>query len=87
MKLTPTRMPTEKKAQIRMSKLAGLIARQRISLILPSFNDLSEEDKWSLFDECVHPRLEFPVALKDRAFKMMMQMVAKSWRTHKSELV
>ena len=80
-------MPTEKKAQIRMRKLAGLIARQRISLILPSFNDLSEEDKWSLFDECVQPRLEFLVALKDRAFKMMMQMVAKSWRTHKSELV
>ena len=79
-------MPTEKKAQIRMRKLAGLIARQRISLILPSFNDLSEEDKWSLFDECVQPRLEFLVALKDRAFKMM-QMVAKSWRTHKSELV
>ena len=70
-----------------MRRLAGLIARQRISLVMPSFNDLSEEDKWSLFDECVQPRLEFPVALKDRAFKMMMQMVTKSWRTHKSELV
>ena len=43
--LTLAGMPTEKKAQIRMRKLAGLIARQRISLILPSFNDLSEEDK------------------------------------------
>ena len=85
--LTPARMPTERKAQIRMRKLAGLIARQRISLMLPSFNNLSEEDRWSLFDECVQPRLEFLVALKDRAFKMMMQMVAKSWRTHKSELV
>ena len=50
-------------------KLASLIAIQRISLILPSFNDLSEEDKWSLFDECVQPRLEFPVALKDRALR------------------
>jgi len=85
--LTPAGMPIEKKAQIRMRKLASPIARQMISLILGSFNDLSEEDKWSLFDECVQPRLEFPVALKDRAFKMMMQMVAKSWRTHKSELV
>ena len=87
MELTPAGMPTEKKAQIRMRKLASPIARQMISLILGSFNDLSEEDKWSLFDECVQPRLEFPVALKDRAFKMMMQMVAKSWRIHKSELV
>ena len=25
--------------------------------------------------------------MKDRAFKMMMQMVAKSWRTHNNELV
>ena len=43
--LTLDGMPTEKNAQIRMRKLAGLIARQRISLILLSFNDLSEEDK------------------------------------------
>ena len=51
--LTPAGMPKEKRVQIRMRRLAGLIARQRISLVMPSFNDLSGDDKRQLFDECV----------------------------------
>jgi len=85
--LTPDGMPIERKAHLRMRKLAGLIARQRISLVLPSFSDLSEEDKKLLFDECVHPFLVFSDELKVIAYKNMMQMIAKSWRTHKSDLV
>ena len=45
MGLTPTGFPTEKRAQIRMRRLVGLIARQRISLVLPSFNSLSEKTR------------------------------------------
>lgn len=85
--LSMSALPVEKRAQIRMRRLAGLIARQRISLNMPSFNTLSEEDKMDLFNECVQPRLEFPKEKKHIACKKMMQMVAKSWRTHKSELV
>ena len=49
--LTPTGFPIEKRAQIRMRRLVGLIARQRIFLVLPSFNLLSEQDKITIFDE------------------------------------
>jgi hypothetical protein len=80
-------MPKEDDAQARMKRLAGLIARQRISLVMSSFSDLSHEDKMSLFEGCVHPRLEFAEELKEIACKTMMQMVAKCWRTHKSHLV
>jgi len=69
-----------------MRRLVGLIARQRISLVLPSFNSLSEQDKMIIFDECVQPWLEFLEELKATACKKIMQMVAKSWRTHKSDL-
>jgi len=69
-----------------MRRLVGLIARQRISLVLPSFNSLSEQDKITIFDECVQPWLEFLEELKATACKKIMQMVAKSWRTHKSDL-
>jgi hypothetical protein len=84
--LTPTRIPIGKRAQIRMKRLIGLIARQRISLVLPSFNSLSEQDKMIISGECVQPWLEFPKELKAIACKKIMQMVAKSWRTHKSNL-
>ena len=62
------------------------MARQRIYLVLPSFNSLSEQDKMTLFDECVQPWLEFLEALKAIVCKKTMQMVAKCWRTHKSDL-
>jgi len=57
--LTPAGIPTKKRAHIRMRRLIGLIARQRISLVLPSFNSLSEQDNMTIFDECVQPWLEF----------------------------
>ena len=69
-----------------MRRLVGLIARQRISLVLTSFNSLSEQDKMIIFVECVQPWLEFPEELKAIACKKIMQMVAKSWRIHKSDL-
>jgi hypothetical protein len=87
MELTEDGMPKEKEAKARMRRLAGLIARQRISLVMASFSVLSDEDKMHLFDDCVQPKLEFAEELKDMACKKMMQMVAKCWRTHKSHLV
>ena len=57
--LTPTRFPTEKMAHIRIRRLVGQIARQRISLVLPSFNSLIEQDKITIFGERVQPWLEF----------------------------
>ena len=53
MELTSIGIPIEKRAQIRMRRLVGLIARQRISLVLPSLNSLSEQDKITIFDEHV----------------------------------
>ena len=86
MELNPIGIPTEKRAQIRTRRLIGLIARQRISLVLPSFNSLIEQDKITIFGERVQPWLEFLEELKATMCKKIMQMVAKSWRTHKSDL-
>jgi hypothetical protein len=43
--LTVDGMPTEKKVVTRMRKLAGLIARQRLSLLMVSFDDLIDNEK------------------------------------------
>ena len=39
-----------------------------------------------IFDECVQPWLEFLEELQVRSCNKIMHMVAKSWRTHKSDL-
>ena len=80
-------MPTEKKAVTRMRKLAGLIARQRLSLLMVSFDDLIDNEKEQLFNECVQPHLEFSSELRAKVLKVMMRIVNKSGRTFKSELV
>jgi len=73
--------------KLRLRRLAGLIARQCLSLVMPSFSCLSLRQKWSLFDTYVMPWLQFPPEMKNLAFKCAMKMTAKSWRTHKNNLV
>lgn len=52
-------MPRPMNQKRRLRTLVGLIARQRLSLVMPGFRSLSRRDKWSLFDNFVHPHLEF----------------------------
>ena len=42
-------LPTERRHILRLRKLAGLIARQKLSLVMPKINSLTKADKWRLF--------------------------------------
>jgi len=79
-------MPTKRNQKLRLQTLAGLIARQRLSLVMPGFKSLSDKQKWFLFDKCVQPFLEFPPEMKPFGFRQAMKSTAKAWRTHKSKL-
>jgi hypothetical protein len=54
---------------------------------MPSFKDLTDEDKWKLFDKHVMPHLEFPPEMKSEGFRTIMKVISKSWRTYKNRLV
>ena len=60
MVVTEIGLPTERRHILRLRKLTGLIARQKLSLVMPKFNSLTKVDKWRLFDQYVTPFLEFP---------------------------
>jgi hypothetical protein len=79
-------MPTERNQKLRLRMLAGLIARQRLSLVMPGFKSLSDKQKWFLFDKYVQFFLEFPPEMKPFGFRQVMKSTAKAWRTHKSKL-
>jgi hypothetical protein len=85
--LTEDGMPTKEVALRRMRKLASLIARERLKLTMPSFNQLDDEERDRLFDEYVQPKLKFDDHLRDTTCYMMMRMINHSWRTYKSDLV
>ena len=79
-------MPTKRNQKLRLQTLAGLIARQRLSLVMPGFKSLSDKQKWFLFDKYVQPFLEFPQEMKPFGFRQVLKSTAKAWRTHKSKL-
>jgi len=71
---------------LRLRALAGLIARQKLSLVMPGFKSLSVQQKWPLFDTYVEPFLEFSPEMKPFGVRQVMKTTAKAWRTHKSKL-
>ncbi|XP_040376952.1 uncharacterized protein LOC102718982 isoform X2 [Oryza brachyantha] len=80
-------MPIVRRQQLRLKRVAGLIAREKLSLVMPSFKSLSHQEKWKLFDKHVLPYLEFPPEMKALGFKQVMKTTARAWTTHKSNLV
>jgi hypothetical protein len=79
-------MPKERRQNLRLRTLAGLISRQRLSLVMPGFKSLSDKDMCSLFNKWVQPFLEFPAEMKSSGFKQVMKTISKAWRTYKSKL-
>jgi hypothetical protein len=52
-------MPVPLTQKRRFRALAGLVARQKILLNLPKIKELSNEEKWDLFDKHVQKHLKF----------------------------
>jgi hypothetical protein len=64
----------------RFRALAGLVARQKIPLILPEIKELRNDEKWDLFDKHVQKHLKFQEDAKPQAFKLFWNTAAKAWR-------
>ncbi|KAJ1255962.1 hypothetical protein BS78_K127600 [Paspalum vaginatum] len=69
-------MPRQRKEKNRLRRLAGIIARQRLSLVMPTFKSLKSEEKWKLFDNYITPHLEFPPDIKELGCKKAMKLIA-----------
>jgi hypothetical protein len=52
-------MPVPLTQKLKFTALAGLVARQKISLNFPEIKELSNDEKWDLFDKHVQKHLKF----------------------------
>ena len=77
-------VPVDEKVTIRFSKLAGLVARKRVSLLLPTIEALDSVEKEWLFEEHIQKYLEFQPHMKQVACKMAFKKVGKAWRSFRS---
>jgi hypothetical protein len=57
-------VPLDTTVNMRLSRVCGLVARQRVSLILQGFDDLSENEKDELFENSIQAYVQYPKKLK-----------------------
>jgi hypothetical protein len=62
-------MPVPLTQKRRFKALAGLIARKKIPLHLPEFKELSNDEKWDLFDKHVQKHLKLQEDAKPQALE------------------
>jgi predicted nuclease with RNAse H fold len=79
-------MPAPLTQKRRFRALAGLVARQKIPLNVPEIKELSNDEKWDLFDKHVQKHLKFQEDAKPQAFKLFWKTAAKAWRQFRFQL-
>jgi hypothetical protein len=79
-------MPAPLTQKRRFRALAGLVARQKIPLNLAELKELSNDEKWDLFDKHVQKHLKFQEDAKSQAFKLFWKTTAKAWRQFSFQL-
>jgi hypothetical protein len=59
-------LPFDNEINTRLSRVCGLAARQRVSLTLERFDDLTKNDKDELFENSIQADVEYPEQLKQK---------------------
>jgi hypothetical protein len=77
-------VPLTQKRRIRA--LARLVARQKIPSHFPEIKELSNDEKWDLFDKHVQKHLKFQEDVNPQAFELFWKTAAKAWRQFKFQL-
>jgi Fe2+ transport system protein B len=72
---------------MKLSRVCGLAARQRVSLTLQGFDELTKNVKDKLFKNSIQAYVQYPEELKQKGKKVAMKIVSHAWRSYKSKLV
>jgi hypothetical protein len=80
-------VPLDTTVNMRLSRVCGLATRQRVSLILQGFDDLTENEKDKLFEKSIQAYIQYPEELKKKGKKVAMKIISHAWRIYKSKLV
>jgi hypothetical protein len=79
--------PLDQLTLMRLSKVCGLTAWQRVPLTLEKFEDLSEDEKNELFMNSIQRYVVYAKELKEKGKREPMNGISHSWRGYKNRLV
>jgi hypothetical protein len=80
-------LPLDTRVNMRLSRVCGLAARQRVSLTLQGFNELTKNEKDKLFKNSIQAYVQYLKQLKQKGKKLAMKIISNAWRSYKSKLM
>jgi predicted KAP-like P-loop ATPase len=69
-------LPLVTRVNMRLSKVCGLAARQRVSLTLQGFDELTENEKDELFEKSIQAYVQYMKELKQNGKKLVMKIIS-----------
>jgi hypothetical protein len=77
----------DQRTLMRLSRVCGHIARQRVPLTLEKFEDLTEDEKNDLVVNNIKRCVVYPKELKEKGKRATMKGISHLWRGYKNKLV
>jgi len=78
-------VPEDPKVNVRLSRVCGLAARQRVPLTLDNFEDLTTAERDDIFKNDIQPYVEYPEDLHEKATRLAMKIISHAWRSYKNK--
>jgi hypothetical protein len=69
-------LPLDTRVNMRLSRVCGLAVRQRVSLTLQGFDELTENEKDELFKKSIQAYVQYPEELKKKGKKLAMKIIS-----------
>jgi hypothetical protein len=69
-------VPSDTEVNTRLSKICGLAARQRVSLTLQGFDELTKNEKDKLFENSIQAYVQYQEELKQKEKKVAMKIIS-----------
>jgi hypothetical protein len=79
--------PLDQRMLMRLSRVCGLAAQQRVTLTLEKFEDLTKDEKNELFTNSIQRYVVYPEELKEKGKRTAMKGISHSWRGYKNRHV
>jgi hypothetical protein len=70
------RVPLDTTVTMRLSRVYGLVAWQRVSFILQGFDDLTKNEKDELFKNSIQAYVQYSEELKQKGKKVAMKIIS-----------
>jgi hypothetical protein len=80
-------LPLDTRVNMRLSRVCGLAAWQRVSLTLQKFYESIENEEDKLFENSIQAYIQYLEELKQKGKKLALKITSHAWRSYKSKLV